>query len=70
MTLEEDGFGAEQIKAPQTVFGLTQEGEPGWALVLSLWTIMRRQNPPNGVLVYSSELICGSSDGATRGATG
>ena len=51
MTLEEDGFGAEQVKAPQTVFGLTQEGEPGWAIVLSLWTIMRRQNPPNGVLV-------------------
>ena len=58
MTLEEDGFGAEQIKAPQTVFGLTQQSEPGGALVLGLWTIMRCQNPANGVLVEVRSEAC------------
>src|SRR5947207_14216042 len=51
MTLEEDGFGAAQVKAPQTVSGLTQEGEPGCALVLSHWTIMRSHNATNGALL-------------------
>src|SRR5260370_30503304 len=58
MTLEEDRFGAEQINAPPTVFGLTQEGEPGWPILLSLWTISRRQNPPTGALVKAGTDAC------------
>ena len=51
ITLEQNGFRAKQVDAPQAVFGLAEQGEPGWSVVRASRSIMGRQNPPDHVLV-------------------
>jgi hypothetical protein len=51
MGFELDGLNLEQVQAPQAVLGLPKECEPGWTTAIADGSIMRRQDPPNHVLV-------------------
>ena len=48
---EENGFTAKEIDAPQAVFGVPKEGQPGGTTIARCWAIMLGQDAPHDVLV-------------------
>src|ERR1017187_3521420 len=51
MRLEQDRFRPEQVQAPEAVLGMTQEGQPRWAIFLTLGTGVTSQNTTDHVFV-------------------
>jgi len=51
VTLEENGFGPEQVQTPETLFGVTEEGEPRGTAIVRGGSIVSRQNASDHVFV-------------------
>ena len=51
MTLEQDRFGPKQVQAPESVFGVAQEREPGRSVLIAVWTVVCSQNSADHILV-------------------
>jgi hypothetical protein len=51
VTAQQDRFGPKQVQAPQTVFGMTQEGEPRRFVLTAFGAVVCGQNSADHVLV-------------------
>ena len=51
VTPQQDRFGPEQVQAPETVFGMTQEGEPRRSVLTTFGAVVGGQNSADHILV-------------------
>src|SRR5664279_704406 len=51
VTPQQDRFGLEQVQAPETVFGLTQEREPRRSVVTAFGVVVSGQNSADHIFV-------------------
>jgi len=51
VTPQEDRFGPEQVQAPETVFGMTQEREPRGSVVTAFGAVVCGQNSADHIFV-------------------
>jgi hypothetical protein len=49
--LQNDGFASEQVDAPNTVLGFSDNRQPRWTVPSELRMVVLRQNPPHHVFV-------------------
>ena len=51
MTAQQDRFDPEQVQAPETVFGMTQEREPRRSIVTAFGAVVCGQNSTDHIFV-------------------
>ena len=49
--LQCNGFGTEQVDAPQTVLGMSESSQPGWPRVTGFWFVVDGEYASDNVLV-------------------
>ncbi len=51
VALEQNGFAAKEIDAPEADFHVTDESQPGGTTIMGCWTVMFGEDTPHDVLV-------------------